>query len=152
MRPIRSANLSELLPRWPVTVGVRAALIVGLALLSAMRMEGHAAAATLYASTLVSGSDLLLTLDPKTGRTASLSFIHDDNAVLNAPSDIAFAPNGTLFASTFISGSDLLLTLDPKTGRTTSLSFIHDDNAVLNAPSDIAFAPDGTLFASTLVS
>src|SRR6266852_4008103 len=92
----RSADVCKLLPRWPVTGGARAALIVGLALLSAMRMEGHAAAATLYASSLLNGSDLLLTINPNNGLTTSLNFIHDANAVLNASSDIAFAPGGTL--------------------------------------------------------
>src|SRR5258708_1390716 len=107
-----------------------------------MRMEGHAAAATLYASTLVSGADLLLTINPNNGRTTSLNFINDGNVVLDAPSDIAFAPDGTLFASTLVSGADLLLTINPNTGRTTSPNFINDGNAVLDAPSDIAFAPN----------
>src|SRR5215469_13140064 len=139
-----------------VAVSFRAALVVGLALTSVVRIADQAMADTLYASSFINGADHLFTVDPSTGLTITSIDVNSGPIFgpLTAPADIAFAPNGTLYASSFINGADHLFTVDPSTGLTVTSIDVNSGPIFgpLTAPADIAFAPNGTLYASSFIN
>ena len=81
-----------------VEMSLRAALVVGLALTSVVRIAGQAMADTLYASSFINGADHLFTVDPSTGLTVTSIDVNSGPIFgpLTAPADIAFRPNSVV--------------------------------------------------------